>query len=150
MKDDMNDVHRYDDIINLPHHISKTHAHISKLDRAAQFSPFAALTGYDGAIKETARLTNIRMELDETAKNVLDEKLRIIHEQLSYQPKIEITYFQPDEKKAGGTYISFIGVVKKIDGYERTVIMQDGTRIAIEEIISITGEIVRSVDDFFV
>ena len=150
MKDDINDVHRYDDIINLPHHVSKTHPRISTLDRAAQFSPFAALTGYDGAIKETARLTNKRMELDEAAKTVLDEKLRIVQEQLSSQPEIEITYFQPDEKKAGGTYISAIGVVKKIDGYERTVIMQDGTRIAIEEIISITGEIVRSVDDFFV
>lgn len=138
MKNEINYEHLYDDIINLPHHVSKSHPRMSIHDRAAQFSPFAALTGYDGAIKETARLTNKRMELDETWKNVLDEKLRIIHEQLSSQPEIEITYFQPDEKKNGGAYISAAGIVKKIDRYERTVIMQDGTRIPIEKIIEIT------------
>lgn len=138
MKNDINYEHLYDDIINLPHHVSKSHPQMSIHDRAAQFSPFAALTGYDGAIKETARLTNKRMELDETWKNVLDEKLRIIHEQLSSQPEIEITYFQPDEKKTGGAYISATGIVRKIDRYEQTVVMQDGTRIPIEEIIEIT------------
>ncbi len=141
MKDDINYEHRYDDIINLPHHVSKSHPHMSTLDRAAQFSPFAALTGYEGAIKETARRTNKRMELDEAAKNVLDEKLRIVHDQLSSQPELEITYFQPDDKKTGGAYISVIGIVKKIDGYERTVVMQDETRIPIEEIIRIKGKI---------
>ena len=149
MKDDFNDVHRYEDIINLPNHVSNSHPHMSILDRAAQFSPFAALTGYDGAIKETARLTNKRMELDEVAKTVLDEKLRITLEQLSSRPEIEITYFQPDKKKTGGAYVSTIGIVKKIDSYERTVIMQDETRIPIEEIIRITGEIFRSIDDSF-
>lgn len=148
MKDDNYNEHRYDDIINLPHHVSKSHPHMSTLDRAAQFSPFAALTGYEGAIKETARLTNKRMELEETAKNVLDEKLRIVHEQLSSQPEIEITYFQPDEKKTGGAYVSAVGIVKKIDRYERTVVMQDETRIPIEEIIRITGEIFKSINDF--
>jgi hypothetical protein len=148
MKDDINYEHKYDDIINLPHHESGFHPHMSTLDRAAQFSPFAALSGYEGAIKETARLTNKRMELDESAKNVLDEKLRIIHEQLSSKPEIEIIYFQPDEKKTGGAYVSAIGIVKKIDGFERTVVMQDETRILIEEIIRIKGEIFRSIDDF--
>lgn len=149
MKDDLNYDHRYDDIINLPHHVSQSHPHMSTLDRAAQFSPFAALTGYESAIKETARLTNNRMELDEAAKNVLDEKLRILYEQLNRQPVIEITYFKPDEKKNGGAYVSVIGIVKKIDGYKRMIIMQDETRIAIEEIIRITGDIFQTVDNFF-
>jgi hypothetical protein len=148
MKDQVNYDHQYDDIIHLPHHVSKSHPQMSILDRAAQFSPFAALTGYEGAIKETARLTNKRIELDEAAKNVMDEKLRIINEQLGSQPEIEITYFQPDEKKSGGAYVSVINIVKKIDGYERTVIMQDETRILIEEIIQITGDIFQFIDDF--
>lgn len=138
MKEHINCEHLYDDIINLPHHISKAHPQMSKLDRAAQFSPFAALTGYEGAIKETARLTNKRVELEEWEKDVLDEKLRIINEQLSSQPEIEITYFKPDEKKSGGAYVSTIGIVKKIARYEQMVVMQDGTRIPIEEIVAIT------------
>ena len=149
MKEDFNDVHRYDDIINLPHHVSKSKPQMSALNRAAQFSSFAALTGYDGAIKETARLTTKRMELDEAEKTVLDEKLRIVQEQLSSQGSIEITYFQPDEMKTGGAYVSAIGIVKKIDRYERTVVMRDETRIPIENIIRITGEIFQSIDDFF-
>ena len=150
MNEDLNDVHRYDDIINLPHHISESRPPMSRLNRAAQFSPFAALTGYDGAIKETARLTDKRIELVEAAKSVLDEKLRIIQEQLSSQPEIEITYFQPDEKKAGGVYVSTFGIIKKIDNYKGTILMQDETRIDIEEIISITGEVVQSIDDYLV
>lgn len=148
MKDNINEVHQYDDIINLPHHVSDSHPHMAIIDRAAQFSPFAALTGYDGAIMETARLTENRIELDELEKTVLDEKLRIIQEQLTCQPKITITYFEPDENKVGGAYVSVSGIIKKIDCYERAVVMKDETRIAIEEIISITGEITRSVDDF--
>lgn len=148
MKHDINDVHRYDDIINLPHHISKSHLQMTTHDRAAQFSPFAALTGYDGVIKETARITDKRIEPDEAAKSVLDEKLKIIKEQLGSQPEITITYFQQDVNKEGGTYISTTGIIKKINSYERTVALQDGTRIAIEDIINITGEIVQPLDDF--
>ena len=127
----------YDDIINLPHHISSDHAHMSIPDRAAQFSPFAALTGYDGAIKETARLTDQRIELDESAKNMLDEKLRMLQEQLSKKQEIEIIFFQQDELKAGGAYISIRGIVKQISRYESAIIMQDGTRIHIEDIVDI-------------
>ena len=134
MINDTNDVHRYEDIINLPHHVSRTHPQMAIIDRAAQFSPFAALTGYEGAIKETARLTDDRMELEESAKAVLDEKLRIIQEQISQEPEISITYFQPDEKKAGGAYLTLGGVVRKIDNYERTVILKDGRRIKINDI----------------
>lgn len=148
MEDDMNDVHRYDDIIDLPHHISEAHPQMAAIDRAAQFSPFAALTGYEEAIKETRRLTDRRIELDEAEKTALDEKLRIVHEKLNSRPEVEITYFRPDDKKTGGTYISIIGVVKKIDRYERVIAMQDGTRIPIEEIIRISGELFRTMDDF--
>jgi hypothetical protein len=149
MEEDNKDKHQYDDIINLQHHVSSNRVHMSILDRAAQFSPFAALTGFDGAIKETARLTDQRIELDEAAKTILDEKLRIVQEQLSRQQEIEIVFFQPDETKSGGAYISMMGTVKKIEGYERAVVMQDETRIPIEEIIDITGEMFQAVDDFF-
>lgn len=150
INEEVHDVHRYDNIINLPHHVSKSYPPMSRLNRAAQFSPFAALTGYEGAIKETARLTDKKVELDETAKSALDEKLRIIHEQLTSNPEIEITYFQPDEKKDGGAYVSTFGIVKKIDSYERAIVMQDGTRIEIEDIISIKGEAIQSVDDYYI
>lgn len=141
MKGDNNDIHRYDDIISLPHHISKNHPQMDTLNRAAQFSPFAALTGYDDAIEETARITDRRKNLDEASKAILDEKLRIIQEQLGNQPEITITYYQPDEKKDGGAYVSISGIVKKIDYYERTVVMQDGARIEIDEIISFLDKI---------
>ncbi len=143
------DIHAYDDIINLPHPVSTHHPQMSIHDRAAQFSPFAALTGFDGAILETSRLTDQRIELDETARTILDEKLRIVKEQLSRQQEIEIVFFQPDEKKSGGSYISNMGIVKKIDGYERTVVMQDGTKIPVREIIDITGEMFQAVDGAF-
>lgn len=134
------DKNQYDDIINLPHHVSSKHKSMSIRDRAAQFSPFAAMTGHDLAIKETARLTDQRKELDENEKNILDEKLRIVKEQIKSNPEIEIVYFQPDEKKFGGSYVSIRGAVKKIDGYERVVVMQDGTRVQIEDIVEIMGE----------
>lgn len=149
MKEENKDKHPYDDIINLQHHVSSHREHMSVHDRAAQFSPFAALTGFEGAIKETARLTGNRIELDETEKTILDEKLRIVQEQLRRQQEIEIVFFKPDEIKAGGAYISIMGIVKKIVGNERTVVMQDGTRIPIEEIVDITGEMFQAVDDLF-
>lgn len=149
MEEDNKDKHQYEDIIDLQHHVSSNRVHMSILDRAAQYSPFAALTGFDGAIKETARLTDQRIELDEATKSILDEKLRIVQEQLSRHQEIEIVFFRPDEMKAGGAYISMIGTVKKIQGYERAVLMQDGTRIPIEQILDITGEMFQAVDDFF-
>jgi len=148
MKQDNKDKHQYDDIINLQRHVSGNREHMSVFDRAAQFSPFAAVVGYDGAIKETARLTDHRIELDEAEKTILDEKLRIVQEQLNRQQEIEIVFFRPDEMKSGGAYISMIGTVKKIEGYEHAVVMQNGTRIPIEEIVNITGEMFQVVDDF--
>jgi hypothetical protein len=127
----------YDDIINLPHHVSSSRPHMSTLDRAAQFSPFAALTGYDSAVKETARLTDERIELDEDMKAAIDERLLIIQEQLDDQPQVSITYFQPDNRKDGGAYIVANGCVKKLDEYERSVFMMNGTKIPIDDIIEI-------------
>lgn len=131
----------YDDIINLPHHTSTSRPHMSAYDRAAQFSPFAALTGYDSAITETARLTDIRIELDENSKADLNEKLCIIQEQMDEQIEVSITYFLSDAKKSGGAYITATGCVKKIDVYQRTVVMQDNTTVPIEDIFKIEGKL---------
>ena len=135
----------YDDIIHLPHHVSATRPHMPPIDRAAQFSPFAALTGYDSAIKETARLTDERMELDENMKDALRGRLQIVSNRMKEHPEIEITYFQPDVKKQGGAYGTAAGSVKKIDEYERVVVMNDGTVISIDEIVSIDGEIFETL-----
>lgn len=105
----------YEDIINLPHHISKTRPQMSMIDRAAQFSPFAALTGYDAAIQETGRLTDEKIDLGEEAKTVLDRKQRYLSDMISVQPEITVTYFLPDERKSGGTYLSVTGKLKRID-----------------------------------
>lgn len=136
---------KYDDIINLPHHVSATRPHMAAIDRAAQFAPFAALTGYEGAVKETARLTDERIELDEYAQGALSDRLQIITDRMKEHPKIAITYFQPDAKKKGGAYIIAAGTVKKIDEYERVIVMTDATVIPIDEIISIEGQIFESM-----
>ncbi|TGE34542.1 hypothetical protein [Desulfosporosinus sp. Sb-LF] len=131
----------YDDIINLPHHVTTTRPHMTAIDRAAQFSPFAALTGYEAAIKETARLTDERVKLDEYMKDALSDRLQIIADRIKEYPEIAITYFQPDAKKNGGAYVTTISTAKKIDEYERVVVMTDGTAIPIDEIFSIDGQI---------
>lgn len=128
---------KYDDIIHLPHHVSPTHPQMPLSDRAAQFSPFAALTGYEAAIRETERLTTEKVELDEEAKAALDEKLRLLAEHLPERPMVSITYFQPDERKDGGEYLTVTGSVKKIDGDTRAVVMMTGERIFIEDILEV-------------
>ncbi len=133
--------HRYDDIINLPHHQSATRPHMSNYDRAAQFAPFAALTGYDDAVKETARLTDKKVELDEYSKDALNERLNMIQDAIDEQPEVSITYFLPDKKKSGGAYVTATDHVKKIDEYENTVLLQDGTKIPIADIAEIVGDI---------
>lgn len=143
---EQNNTHKYDMIINLPHPTSKKHPRMSMLNRAAQFSPFAALTGYDAAVKETARLTDQRVELDEYQKAALDERLQIIQEHLQERPEVSLTYFQPDERKAGGAYLTITGAVKKIDVYECCVVMMDKTTIPIYEIVGIEGELFRDID----
>lgn len=129
----------YDDIIYLPYHVSATRPQMAIVDRAAQFAPFAALSGHDAAIKETARQTEERIELDEYMKAALNDKLKIIAVWIKDHPEIEITYFQQDEKKDGGTYITTSGTVKKIDEYKKAVVMEDGIEIPIDEIIKIEG-----------
>ena len=143
----MSDDHKYDDIINLPHHVSTRHPQMSLSDRAAQFSPFAALTGHDAAIRETKRLTDEWVELNEDKKVLLDEKLHMIRESLSNAkgghnlPQIMFTYFKPDEKKSGGAYLTVQGKLRKIDEYGHQVILEDGTALTIEHIVDIEGEI---------
>lgn len=141
-----NNTHKYDDIINMPHHTSPKRPRMAMIDRAAQFSPFAALTGYDAAVKETARLTDRRIELDEYEKLALDERLQLIQEHLKEKPEVEITFFQPDERKSGGAYFSAAGTIKKIDYYERNVVMADGKKIPIDEIYQINGDLFRVLD----
>lgn len=137
----------YDDIISLPHHQSTVHPHMPALDRAAQFSPFAALTGHGAAISETARLTDQRSELDETKKEELDGRLQFIRECLSMEPEIAITYFVPDARKEGGSYLHTIGKVKKLDNTGRKVIMADGTAIPMDDIYEIEGSFWENMDD---
>lgn len=124
--------HQYDDIINLPHHVSKTHAHMPVTDRAAQFSPFAALTGYEDVIREEGRLTDAMIELDEGEKALIDTNLRqlIGHE-------VEIRYFLEDKFKEGGSYEVIRGEMKKIDTNEDVVVMKDGTRIPVRQIVEV-------------
>ena len=125
---------RYDEIINLPHHVSKTRPQMPMSDRAAQFAPFAALTGYDSAIKETGRLTDERIELDEEALTALDRKYQLLMDTLDDAPEVTIIYFQPDERKAGGQYVSATGTVKKIDTFGRRILLRDGTRIPLDSV----------------
>ena len=132
---------KYDEIMGLPHHVSKTRPQMPMSDRAAQFAPFAALTGYDAAIKETGRLTDERIELDVEALSALDMKYQLLMETLDEAPEVTITYFQPDERKAGGKYVSAVGAVKKIDDFERRITMQDGAKIPMDDVLSIEGEL---------
>lgn len=137
---------KYDKIINLPHHVSSTRPHMSMIDRAAQFSPFAALTGYDAAVKETARLTEQKIELGEYEKAALDQCILLLQERLKELPKVTITYFVPDERKDGGKYVSITGSVKKIDTYAKQILLVNKSKISIENILSIEGELFRGLE----
>jgi len=148
MNNDKKATDPYKDIIDLPRHISKTRGKMSLRDRSAQFSPFAAVTGHDHAIKETSRLTDKRIELDENAKNFLNEKLRIIQETIDDCQEIEVVYFHEDDKKSGGKYLPVIASVKKIDLYDSSLIMMNGEIIPIEDILEINGPIFQVLEDF--
>ena len=137
---------KYADIIDLPHHQSDTRPKMSNYDRAAQFSPFAALTGHADSIKETARLTDEYNEPSEEMKAIMNEKILFLMEQLENQPEITITFFKPDEKKQGGAYITITGVVKKIKTYERQIQMTTGDLIPIDMIFDINGDIFGSLE----
>lgn len=138
--------HKYDDIINLPHHVSKKHPSMSLLNRAAQFSPFAALIGHNEAIQETARLTDSFIELGEDRKRQLDKQLQLIQENPELEPEVEVTYFQPDDKKVGGAYVTVCGRVKRIRGQERQIVFTDGTVLSIDYLFEIRGDMFRNME----
>lgn len=127
----------YEDILHLPHHVSHRRPQMSSANRAAQFAPFAAVVGHETAVKEAARNTDQRKELDEMKKVIINDQLREIEAQLPNGFDVEIVYFKPDVLKAGGKYIAKVGGVKKIDVYTKEVLMADGTKIEIDQIYSV-------------
>ena len=127
---------RYADIINLPHHTSSKHPRMSRENRASQFSPFAALTGYDSEIKETARLTDEKIELDEDRDNNIRPS-SLDEDNIDVKPEITVEYFISDEKKSGGAYVTLNDRVRIIDEYERTIVFVSGKRINIDDIYGI-------------
>ena len=132
----------YSDIINLSRPVSKR-PRMTLEQRSAQFAPFAALTGYEGQVKETARLTNKKIEINEELKEILNKKIQLIQKKIKEQPQIEITYFIPDSKKDGGRYETILdNTIQKIDMYTNEIIMLDGTRIDIDDIIDIQGKLI--------
>ena len=130
----------YDDIIHLSHPTSKNRPRMSIHDRAAQFSPFAALSGHAAAIAETARLTDRKLELDEDTKAELDRRQAILLEHISERPEVTVTWFRPDERKSGGAYITTTGRLKKIDEIERVLVLTDGARIPLEDVAGLESD----------
>ena len=133
----MQDTSKYSDIINMPHHVSRKHPHMSLYARSAQFAPFAALTGYEEAVEETERLTDRKIEIDEEIRLNLDRKYNELKENINKRPHVTFTYFIPDKRKEGGAYETITGVVKKIDEYNYKIILEDENSISINEIIDI-------------
>lgn len=132
---------RYDDIINLPHHVSKTHKPMSMESRASQFAPFAALSGYGDAVKETARLTDKEIIIDDGLKEMLNDKLQFLLGRIKSKPYATFTYFIKDKNKDGGKYKTISNKIKKIDLYNQYIILIDNTKIPINDIINIASEI---------
>ncbi len=132
---------RYSDIITRKHYVSTKRPHMSRMGRAAQFSPFAALTGYDAAVSETARLTNPKLLLTEDACAKLDEHMRILMEHIAERPMISVTYFIPDEQKSGGSYETACGHVRRVDVYEQLILFADGSKVYIPDIYAMEGKI---------
>ena len=134
---------KYDDIINLPNPTPTCKPRMSALDRAAQFAPFAALTGYEAVVAEAARLTDDRLELSEDMRIILNDKMQMIVDNLDKEPFVTVRYFVPDKRKAGGAYVEVSGIVKEIDEYERCIVMTDGIKIPIEQVRAIDGELLN-------
>ena len=129
---------KYDDIIGLPHHVSATRPRMSPMDRAAQFSPFAALTGYEAVISETGRLTGSRVALSEDKQAELDAVQRQSTECLAQCPLITVTYFVEDDRKSGGEYMTLTGNACRLDSYQRLLVLTDGTRIPLDDILQLS------------
>lgn len=137
---DPGDPHRYDDMLFLPHHVSETRPRMSRLDRAAQFAPFAALTGLDDAMDETARLTQARTELADNAEDALDAVLRRLWEHREERPTLTVTYFRPDERKEGGAYCTVSGELENIDPLSGCLVLADRTKIPLGDILELQKE----------
>ncbi len=131
---------KYAAIIALPHHVSKVHPQMSMADRAAQFAPFAALNGYDDAVRETARLTDDRIDLSESTLSELNGKIQILREQIGHSPNVTFTYFKPDDRKGGGTYLTAVGKIRRIDDYSRLIVLEDGTSLPLDDILEIESD----------
>ena len=135
----------YDDIINLPHPTSKRHPRMPIRDRAAIFSPFAALSGHGAAIAETARLTEQKIELDEDTKAELDRRQAVLLEYMDERPELTVTWFQRDEKKDGGAYLTTTGRLKKLRELERILVLTDGTEIPLEDVVALESDIFQTL-----
>ena len=133
--------HKYDDIIHLKHHISPRRAGMPMIDRAAQFSPFAALTGYEDVIEETGRWTESATELTESSKEALNEKFRILAEHYRETPQITVTYFAPDRLKNGGSYVTVTARIKRVDEYAQVLRLMDGREIPMQSVYSIESHL---------
>ncbi len=134
---------KYDDMLHMPHHVSARHLPMSSSERAAQFSPFAALSGYEAALDESARVTQQRIELDEQEKERINKALVVIKKNIAARPMLHITHFVPDELKCGGTYTETMAAVKRVDEYGCFLVLTDGKRIALDDIINIEGDILK-------
>jgi hypothetical protein len=143
----MSDIHDYDDIINLPRHVSETHPHMSLADRAAQFSPFAALTGYEDAIKEAGRIVDEKIELSEEEKEEINRKLNYLNEHKKDNIQITITYFLKDMKKNGGSYRQITSNLKRLDEIEKTILLADNTILRIDDIRKIQSPLFDTLDE---
>lgn len=137
----------YDDIIHLPHHVSAKRRPMSRAARAAQFAPFAALSGLDGTMAENARLTSERITPDPDEAAKLDLRMQFLSGYVSDEPCITVTYFVPDRRKSGGEYVTVTGNLRRIEETERRLLMTDGKKIPIDEIIDIGGEIFRVLNE---
>ena len=132
---------KYNDILRLPHHVSASRKPMSRLARAAQFAPFAALSGYDAEVQEAGRLTEPFIELDEYEKEALNARLQLLAQHLSEKRTVSAVYYQPDVRKEGGAYVTLTGIVKKICDYERRLILTDGTVIPLDSLIALEGDL---------
>ena len=137
----------YDDMINMPCPTSQRHPRMPRADRAAQFAPFAALTGYDAAIDETGRLTDQKIDISEDMREKLDLKQNFLSDIIDEQPEISVTYFVPDKKKSGGAYVTLNGRLKQIDEYEQLIMLTDGKKIPSQEVYSIESDLFRGMFD---
>ena len=143
-----NDNHKYDDIINLPHHTSPTRSRMAMIDRAAQFSPFAALTGYAEMVEDTASilLLDQKMILDEDRKNILDKQLQTLILNISHNPKVKVLYFDESANKLAGAYVEYSGIIRKIERDLSVIVFIDGKKIMLADIVSLDSDLFEKND----